>query len=52
MQRREKDGATWYSHRHGDGWCRGAAGDVQRTQDDAAARRRYISGEYAELIQH
>jgi hypothetical protein len=53
MQRKSKDGESWYSHRLPDGgWCRGAAGDVQRTQDDAAARRRYIEGEYAELIQY
>lgn len=53
MQRREKDGASWYSHKLPDGtWCRGAAGDVQRSQNETAVRRRYIQGEYAELIQH
>ena len=31
---------------------KGAAGDVQRTQDDAALRRRYISGEYALYIDY
>jgi DNA-binding MarR family transcriptional regulator len=34
MGRREKDGATWYSHRlPGGGWCKGAAGD-QPTRGD------------------
>ena len=27
MQRRGKDGKTWYSHRLADGWCKGTNGD-------------------------
>ena len=26
MTRREKDGQVWYSHKDGDGWCRGKDG--------------------------
>jgi len=33
MERREKDGAVWYSHRLPDGtWCKGAAGDQARAE--------------------
>jgi hypothetical protein len=24
MKRHEKNGQVWYSHKHGDGWCRGS----------------------------
>jgi hypothetical protein len=43
MQRREKDGASWHSHRLPDGtWCRGAPGDVRPVswRDDPDERRR------------
>lgn len=53
MEKREKDGAVWYSHRLGDGsWCKGAPGDQPSGKPDLADPRRYISGKYAAYIKH
>jgi len=42
MERHQKDGETWYSHRLSDGvWCKGAAGDVSRADPHATDRQRY-----------
>ena len=47
MERREKDGAAWYSHRLADGsWCKGEPGDTGKVDDRArqseANRFRYM----------
>ena len=48
MERREKDGAAWYSHRLADGsWCKGAEGDMggngeSRGRTSEADRWRYM----------
>ena len=53
MEKREKDGAIWYSHRLGDGsWCKGAPGDQPGGKPDPTDPRRYISGKYAAYIKH
>jgi len=48
MERRQKDGQTWFSHRLPDGtWCRGAQGDLERwkrAQGETTSDRR---GRYA-----
>jgi len=33
MKRREKDGQVWYSHKAGDGWCRGKANGKEKGKD-------------------
>lgn len=44
MKRWEKDGQTWYSHRHNGGWCKGAPGDVTPEPETGADRRnRYVT---------
>jgi hypothetical protein len=44
MERREKDGAVWYSHRDGDGWCKGAPGDVRPEPETREERHtRYVT---------
>jgi hypothetical protein len=45
MERREKDGAVWYSHRLPDGaWCKGAPGDVRPEPETREERRtRYVT---------
>jgi hypothetical protein len=44
MERREKGGAVWYSHRDGDGWCKGAPGDVRPEPETREGRRtRYVT---------
>jgi len=46
MTERSKDGATWYSHKVGDGWCKGGLGDTGKVEDRArqseANRFRYM----------
>lgn len=54
MERREKDGAAWWSHRLADGsWCKGAPGDQPGAKGKRGGRdpRDYVSGEYADYIQ-
>ena len=53
MEKREKDGLTWYSYRLRDGsWCKGAPGDQPSDKPDPTDPRRYISGKYAAYIKH
>ena len=48
MERREKDGAIWFSHRLADGaWCKGRPGDVKHW---AASRRRYENWASADAL--
>ncbi len=49
MTLKNKDGDSWYSHQVADIWCKGAPGDQPTTPIDP---RRYITGEYSDLIQH
>ena len=44
MERHQKDGQNWYSHKLADGtWCKGAAGDVSRADPHATDRQRYAA---------
>jgi len=52
MQQRGKDGQTWYSHKLSDGtWCKGEPDDQPGNERELDTRK-YITGEFADYIQH